>query len=130
MANTIAVVKRSTLCLLISGVFSNVLSAQSHSLDVDSVAPTTCPTDFHGIEIPADASACLLFADALPASLTYHSKQTPNDLIALFRQHIDGPISQSLSQNRILMRLQNDYKIIVISPDETGSQVGILINPR
>jgi len=49
MANTIAVVKRSTLCLLISGVFSNVLSAQSHSLDVDSVAPTTCPTDFHGL---------------------------------------------------------------------------------
>tara|TARA_R110002012_G_scaffold205815_1_gene375595 strand:+ start:354 stop:746 length:393 start_codon:yes stop_codon:yes gene_type:complete len=130
MANTITVVKCSTLCLLISGVFSNALSAQSHALDVGSSAPTTCPTDFHGIKIPKDARACLLFADALPASLTYHSKQTPNDLEAFFRQHIDGPISQSLSQNRILIRLQNDHKIIVISPDGAGSQVDILITPR
>lgn len=130
MGNTIAVVKRSTLCLLISGVYSGVLSAQNHALNADSGAPTTCPAAFHGIDIPTDASACLLFADALPASLTYHSKQTSNELLAFFRQRLDGPISQRLSQNRILMRLQNDHKIIVISPDGAGSQVDILINPK
>ncbi|MEH6710684.1 MAG: hypothetical protein V7733_05680 [Paraglaciecola polaris] len=88
-----------------------------------------CPTSFYGTVLSNDASACHIFADTLPASLTYHSKVSPNELQAFFRQQIDGPITQSVSQNRILIRLTDNRKIIVISPDGDGSQVDILVNP-
>ena len=125
MLITTELVKRTLGGLLISLLFSNTLHGESRSEQTTSVSGSACPSNFYSVQLTTDASACHVFADDLPASLTYHSKQTSDEL----EQQIDGPVNQSLSQNRILMRQANDQTIIVISPDGTGSQVDILVNP-
>ena len=129
MLLTTELVKRTLGGLLISLLFSNTLHGESRSEQTTSVSRSTCPSTFYSVQLTTDASACHVFADDLPASLTYHSKQTSDELEHFFRQQMDGPVNQSLSQNRILIRQANDQTIIVISPDGTGSQVDILVNP-
>lgn len=120
--------KRTLGCLLISLLFSNTLHGESRSVQTAVVSGSTCPLTFYNVQLTTDASACHVFADKLPASLTYHSKQASNELEHFFRQQIDGPVKHTLSQNRILMRETNDQTIIVISRDGAGSQVDILVN--
>jgi hypothetical protein len=129
MLNTSEVIKCAVACLLLSMLFSNAICAESRHVKTESAPPSFCPSTFYNVKLTRDASACHVFADELPASITYHSKLTSNELQHFFRQQIGGPVTQSLSQNRILIRQENDQTIIVISRDGTGSQVDILVTP-
>lgn len=128
MPITTEFVKRALGCLLFSLVFSHSLHGESLGVKTATASGSACPSTFYNVQLTSDASVCHVFADELPASLTYHSKQASNELAYFFRQQIDGPVNQSVSQNRVLMRQANDQTIIVISRDGTGSQVDILVN--
>lgn len=129
MFNTLALTTVTVCFWLTNVLFSSETLATNDMQKAEDIHADTCPTVFYQLQLSLDASACHVFAGTLPASITYHSNQSPKAVQLFFRQQIDTPFTQAFDHNRILLHLEGNHKIIVISPDGRGSQVDILINP-
>lgn len=103
--------KKITPCLLLA--FSSPLLA------------SVCPPHFHQLPVMEDASYCQLFDDKLPASLSYHARQSPQQTLAFYQQLPD--ISVQTENNRQVIRHDAGKWLVVISADGEGSQVDMLV---
>jgi hypothetical protein len=104
------------------------LGAQSAANDFSTPTPANhCPGSFYQLSISQDARLCQIFADQLPASLSYHSDNSPAVTEAFYRAQLTEPSKVTKVKDRILIEYDNRNKIIVISNDDTGSQVDILV---
>jgi len=115
--------KPSRILVAIIGVLSFKAAAQS-SLGNPNLS--TCPKDFHSIEIHHDAKLCQIFDEGLPATLVYHIKMTPAQAETHFVQ-IDNLSKRSTVRGRTLLSDDEDSKRVIISPDGEGSQIDILV---
>ncbi|WP_166423395.1 hypothetical protein [Paraglaciecola sp. 20A4] len=130
MFNTLTLTAVPVFFCLTTVLFSSETLITNDTQNTEEMHADTCPTVFYQLQLSLDASACHVFAGTLPASITYHSNQSPKAVDLFLRQQIDTPFTQTFDHNRILLHLEGNRKIIVISPDGPGSQVDILINPR
>lgn len=104
------------------------LAAQPMGNDLFTPTPANlCPELFYELTISGDARLCQIFADQLPASLSYHSDNSPAVTEAFYRAQLREPLKVSKVKNRTLIEYENRNKIIVISKDGKGSQIDILV---
>ncbi|MFQ3235061.1 MAG: hypothetical protein ACI9C4_000615 [Paraglaciecola sp.] len=121
---------RSTCKMLVLCSYLITLHVTAQTIGNDLPTPTAgnvCPELFYQLTLSGDARLCHLFADQLPASLSYHSDQSPIQTEAFFRAQITNPVKVSKVKDRTLIEYENHHKIIVISKDGKGSQIDILV---
>ena len=113
------------------GLFALTLScsASIQAQDIEQDGPDTqsCPADFYQLPIYPGASLCQVFAEQLPASLTYHAKAQQDEARAFFIQQLGEAEAEKSLKGRILLEYNGGSQIIVISKDGDGSQVDVLV---
>ena len=112
-------------------VESDKASAKAET-SVSSVQPDTvsCPAVFHNVAILNDATQCQQFETQMPAAMVYHSKQKPDDVVAFYQANMSALAVHAAVNQRTLLTSEHSYTRIVISPDNTGAQVDILVTPK
>ena len=124
--------------LSMSSVTADTLSVESNEVaptaktSVSLTQPDTvsCPAAFHDVTITDDATQCQQFETQVPAAMVYHTKQQPNDVVAFYQANMSALTVHAPVNQRTLLTSENNYTRIVISPDNTGAQVDILVTPK
>lgn len=86
-----------------------------------------CPTDFYQLPIFPGAKLCQIFADGMPASMTYHASADQQTTQMFYQEKLGEADNIILLKGRILMEYADSKQIIVISKDGNGSQVDVLV---
>ena len=89
-----------------------------------------CPDDFFQLPLFPQANLCQIFAEELPASMTYHAKATPQSTKDFYQQQFGQADKESLLKGRIVLEYSNSEKIVIISQDGAGSQVDMLVKSQ
>jgi Tfp pilus assembly protein FimT len=90
----------------------------------------SCPATFHDVSITSDATQCQQFKTQVPAAMVYHTKQKADQVIAFYQTGITTLKVHAPVNQRTLLTSENNHTRIVISPDNAGSQVDILVVPK
>jgi len=90
----------------------------------------SCPPSFHDVSITDDATQCQQFETQRPAAMVYHTKQKNDQVVAFYQQGIPSLKVHAPVNQRTLLTSENNHTRIVISPDNAGSQVDILVIPK
>lgn len=92
-----------------------------------SIVAAPCPETFYSLPLPEKASTCHQFNDTLPASLSFHSKHSMEEV----KQFYQGTnlVFQSSQKHlgRYVIKGEDDQYRIVISKDGNGAQVDLLV---
>lgn len=88
---------------------------------------SACPSDFHVLTLPENAKQCQQFDSDLPATLIFFSASSQQALISYYTEKYPGMTIKSTVQGRTLLTADNDNVRVVISPDNKGSQVDLMI---
>lgn len=87
----------------------------------------SCPTSFFDVSLMSDARQCQQFDDSLPASLVYFTKRPPEQVITFYQNTYPKWIKKSPVNHRTMLEATDDSVRIVVSPDNLGTQVDVLI---
>ena len=90
----------------------------------------SCPSSFHDVSITDDATQCQQFETQIPAAMVYHTKQKNHQVVAFYQQGMPSLKVHAPVNQRTLLTSENNHTRIVISPDNAGSQVDILVVPK
>lgn len=104
--------------------FADTVSTDS-SLDAPVVR--SCPASFFDVSLMANARQCQQFDDSLPASLVYFTKHTPKEVIAFYQNVYPQFVRKPAVNQRTMLAATDDSVRIVVSPDNVGTQVDVLI---
>lgn len=124
-----------TLSLTATGVCVSAPASQdkdtnSHSNDSRiSSSPSTvkCPTLFEQITIVDNAKLCQAFNKNNTAVMVYHSSSTPSELLAIYQEaHPSLQLHAPINDRNFLSSNDKSTRVI-ISPDNNGSQIDILV---
>ena len=88
---------------------------------------TTCPDDFFTLPLYPNAKFCQLFADELPASMSYFAVSDQQTTKAFYLEQLGQAEDEKILKGRIVLQYANGQKVVVISKDGQGSQIDILI---
>lgn len=122
-----------TLTLLGSGVtHADKLSvAQQEKLQSGAAMGTpstvSCPSEFHSIVLSLDATQCQQFESEIPAAMVYHTAMSPSQVISFYKEQLPMFKTHPAVNQRTLITSKERHTKIVISPDNTGAQVDILV---
>ncbi|VEL98254.1 hypothetical protein ALT761_03271 [Alteromonas sp. 76-1] len=122
--------RKSINIVLLSGLamasyaFADTVSTDS-SLDAPVVR--SCPTSFFDVSLMANARQCQQFDDSLPASLVYFTKHAPKEVIAFYQNAYPQFVRKPAVNQRTMLAATDDSVRIVVSPDNVGTQVDVLI---
>lgn len=94
---------------------------------LDAPVVQSCPASFFDVSLMANARQCQQFDDSLPASLVYFTKHTPKDVIAYYQNAYPQFVKKSPVNQRTMLAAIDDSVRIVVSPDNMGTQVDVLI---
>ncbi|AMJ95625.1 hypothetical protein AVL56_15810 [Alteromonas stellipolaris] len=94
---------------------------------LDAPVVQTCPASFFDVSLMANARQCQQFDDSLPASLVYFTKHTPKDVIAYYQNAYPQFVAKPPVNHRTMLAAIDDSVRIVVSPDNMGTQVDVLI---
>ena len=93
-----------------------------------SLHPTSmCPTNFYDVPLYPDARLCQVFADELPASMTYHADASMGEAQAFYQQHFGEKVTVEEQKGRIVISSGSNNLTIIVSQDGGGSQVDVLV---
>jgi len=94
-----------------------------------SSSPTisSCPSAFHQVAITQNATQCQAFNEGLPASLVYFTTSSTQDTIRYYQDNIpNANIHAPINSRVLIVSADNTYRVVV-SPDNKGAQVDILV---
>ena len=94
---------------------------------LDAPVVQTCPASFFDVSLMANARQCQQFDDSLPASLVYFTKHAPEDVIAFYKNAYPQFAAKPPVNQRIMFAATDNSVRIVVSPDNMGTQVDVLI---
>lgn len=86
-----------------------------------------CPDTFYALPLFPDASLCQVFDGELPATLTYHAKADLQKTRDYYIAQLGKPEQEELKKGRIVLQYGASGKVLILSPDGSGSQVDILV---
>ena len=92
-----------------------------------SAAKAQCPADFYQVPLASSASYCQLFADVLPASMSYYSGMSQQDSKSFYLNTLGQPDQESVERGRVVLHYKQGQQTIIISADKQGSQIDILV---
>tara|TARA_R110000868_G_scaffold150167_6_gene373156 strand:- start:2660 stop:3178 length:519 start_codon:yes stop_codon:yes gene_type:complete len=93
-----------------------------------SLTPSpTCPADFYTLPLYPNAKFCQLFAEELPASMSYFAISDQQTAKQFYLDKLGQAQDEKMLKGRIVLQYSNGQKVVVISKDGQGSQIDILI---
>lgn len=135
-------IKKLALCLAIGSLANGICFADTVTVDtsdktnaleksatqsVSKPSITSCPTEFQKVKISDDASQCQAFDETLTAVMVYHSPRTPNEMLNVYKSAHPALKAHKPISGRTLLSSEDRNIRVIISPDNKGSQVDILI---
>jgi hypothetical protein len=125
-----------TKVLLIAALATSAIDAvgndettviESASLGSLQMSNESCPGGFFQLPLYPQARLCQVFADHLPASLTYHADTDQQSVVAFYRQQLGPAERENMLKGRRILQYKNAMQTIIISNDGSGSQIDILV---
>ena len=110
--------------LTLSALFAVSFTSQAESSQPDV---TACPGDFYSINMPGDAVQCQRFDDDMPASLVFHTPMENQQIIDWYKEAMPELDVVSQFNGRVVLAAQQNNIRVVISPDNDGSQIDLLV---
>jgi len=131
---------QTALVIKLTAILFLSVSSQSFggSLTVTSVEKriktksnvNACPSTFFDLSLPESINTCTQFSSQLPATLSLHSPQSPQDLLQFFSTQTLTFTTQEKQQGRfVLLTSADDYRVIISADNSRksqGSQVYLL----
>jgi hypothetical protein len=105
---------------------SGLSQAQYLQPETDS-SVQSCPKDFYALPLYPNAKFCQLFAEKLPASMSYFAISDQQTAKAFYIEKLGQAEDEKMLKGRIVLQYSNGKKVVVISKDGQGSQIDILI---
>ncbi|WP_420933751.1 hypothetical protein ACOJR9_15120 [Alteromonas sp. A081] len=88
---------------------------------------TPCPNEFHSIVLSSDATQCQQFESETPAAMVYHTALTPSQVVSFYKERFPLFKTHPAINQRTLITSKERNTKIVVSPDNAGAQVDILV---
>jgi len=99
----------------------------SQPMSVSETRSATCPADFYTLPLYPNAKFCQLFAEELPASMSYFAISDQQTAKAFYLEKLGQAEDEKMLKGRIVLQYSNGQKVVVISKDGQGSQIDILV---
>lgn len=99
----------------------------SEPLNIPENRNDMCPAEFFTLPLYPNAKFCQLFADELPASMSYFAISDQQTTKAFYLEKLGQAEDEKMLKGRIVLQYANGQKVVVISKDGQGSQIDILI---
>jgi hypothetical protein len=112
--------------LLFAMLSSAWLQAQDLKIE-NYVNVQSCPENFYTLPLYPNAKFCQLFAEELPASMSYFASSNQQTTKAFYVEQLGQAEDEKMLHGRIVLQYFNGQKVVVISKDGQGSQIDILI---
>lgn len=139
--------KKLLFCLALasgSACFANTLSVDSSSNaqvneqkvnqgampSLSQPSIVSCPAEFQQVKISNDARQCQAFEKDTSAVMVYHSPRTPNEMLGVYETAHPSLKPHSPVRGRTLLSSEDKTIRVIISPDNAGSQVDILVTSK
>ncbi len=117
------IVKGPLLLAMLSGGW-----LQAQDLKIEKyVNVQSCPKNFYMLPLYPNAKFCQLFAEELPASMSYFASSDQQTAKAFYVKELGQAETEKMPHGRIVLQYSNGQKIVVISKDGQGSQIDILV---
>lgn len=95
--------------------------------NMDNTSSPTCPAQFYTLPLFPNAKFCQLFAEELPASMSYFATSDQLSAKDFYISQLGQAEDEKLLNGRIVLQYSNGQKVVVISKDGQGSQIDILV---
>ena len=105
----------------------SLLALSGLCLNNASAETTDCPEAFLDIPVYYDASHCQVFSSEPPASMSYHAKTGMEQMLAFYQSKLGDAQTQDKKRGRHILEFSAGNQIIILSNDNAGTQVDILI---
>lgn len=105
---------------------SGLLQAQELQTETN-ISVQACPQDFYTVPLYPNAKFCQLFAEELPASMSYFALSDQQTAKAFYLEQLGQAEDEKMLKGRIVLQYSNGQKVLIISKDGQGSQIDILI---
>jgi hypothetical protein len=92
-----------------------------------NISTQNCPEVFYTLPLYPNAKFCQLFAEELPASMSYFAVSDQQTAKAFYIDKLGQAEDEKILKGRIVLQYSNGQKVVVISKDGQGSQIDILI---
>ena len=112
--------------LLLAILSSAWLQAQDLKIE-NHVNVQSCPENFYTLPLYPSAKFCQLFAEELPASMSYFASSNQQTTKEFYVEQLGQAEDEKMLHGRIVLQYSNGQKVVVISKDGQGSQIDILI---
>jgi hypothetical protein len=99
----------------------------SEPVSMPETRSPTCPADFYTMPLYPNAKFCQLFAEELPASMSYFAISDQESAKAFYLDQLGQAEDEQMLKGRIVLQYGNGQQVVVISKDGQGSQIDILI---
>jgi hypothetical protein len=99
----------------------------SEPMSIPETRGPTCPVDFYTLPLYPNAKFCQLFAEELPASMSYFAISDQESAKAFYLDQLGQAEDEQMLKGRIVLQYGNGQQVVVISKDGQGSQIDILI---
>jgi hypothetical protein len=96
-------------------------------MSISETRSPTCPADFYTLPLYPNAKFCQLFAQELPASMSYFAISDPQSAKDFYINQLGQAEDEKMLKGRIVLQYSNGQKVVVISKDGQGSQIDILV---
>lgn len=109
------------------------IEQENNTQPVDSMGkPSTvsCPSEFHSVVLSSDATQCQQFESDIPAAMVYHTSLSPSQVISFYKERLPMFKTHSAINQRTLITSKERHTKIVVSPDDKGAQVDILVTEK
>ena len=114
------------ISMLLAIISSGLLQAEELQIE-KNVSVQNCPQEFYTLPLYPNAKFCQLFAEELPASMTYFAISDQQTAKAFYLEKLGQAEDEKILRGRIVLQYSNGQKVLVISKDGQGSQIDILI---
>jgi len=112
--------------VLLAITSSGLLQAEELETETN-VSVQSCPEDFYTLPLYPNAKFCQLFAEELPASMSYFAISDQQTAKAFYLEKLGQAEDEKMLKGRIVLQYAKGQKVLVISKDGQGSQIDILI---
>ena len=116
----------SKVSMLLAITASGLLQAEDLQTET-KVSTQTCPEEFYSLPLYPNAKFCQLFAENLPASMSYFAISDQQTAKAFYLEQLGQAEDEKMLKGRIVLQYSNGQKVVIISKDGQGSQIDILI---
>jgi hypothetical protein len=108
-------------------VFTSSGLLRSQEQIASQISVKGCPKYFYTLPLYPNAKFCQLFAEQLPASMSYFAISDQQTTKQFYLDQLGQPEDEKMLKGRIVLQYNHGQKVVVISKDGQGSQIDILI---